>query len=76
MAELGEQIKNLSQAQQLMLAQQMWDLEAESDGGEEDEDFKAGLVWRAQHAIENSQSGISWEQAKTKLLAKQREQNA
>lgn len=74
MAELLEQIKQLSRAEQLALAQQIWDLEAEKDTVEEDEEFKAELIRRAQHAIENPQSGIPWEEVKARLLARQREQ--
>jgi putative addiction module component (TIGR02574 family) len=75
MAELLEQIKKMSRAEQLALAQQIWDLEAEKDTVEEDEEFKAELIRRAQHAIGNPQSGIPWEEVKARLLARQREQS-
>ncbi len=67
MAELLEQIKQLSREEQLKLAQQIWDLELEKDTFEEDEEWKAELVRRAQHAIQNPQSGIPWQEVIARL---------
>jgi len=74
MAELLEEIKKLPREEQLALIQQVWDLEGAAPI-EEDEEFKAELVRRAQYAIDNPQSGIPWAEVKARLLEKQREQS-
>jgi len=73
MAELLEEIKKLPREEQLALIQQVWDLEW-APPIEEDEEFKAELARRAQHAIDNPQSGIPWAEVKARLLEKQCEQ--
>ncbi len=77
MAELLEQIKKMSRAEQLVLAQQIWDLGHEgAEVPEEDPEFREELQRRVQQAIDNPHAGIPWEQVKTQMLQKLRERGA
>ena len=63
MAELLEQIKQMSRAEQLALIQQVWDLEPEENLVEADPEFGEELIRRALAAKENGFRGRSAEEA-------------
>ncbi len=68
MAELLEQIKQLSREEQLALVQQIYALEDEREVVE-DAQWNAELIRRAQELIKNPGSGKSWEEVEARLRA-------
>ncbi len=69
MAELLEQIKQLSREEQLALIKQVWDLEAEERIVLSPEET-AELETRARKAAENPLDGTPWPELKARMLAK------
>lgn len=69
MAELLEEIKKLSREEQLALADQIIALSDEEPVWEEDEEFKAEVIRRAQHLLKNPSSGYSLEEVLGHLRA-------
>lgn len=66
MAEILEEIKKMSRAEQLALVQQIWDLDAEPVSEEE----RQMLIARAQEAAKNPRGGTPWEEVKARMMAK------
>ncbi len=66
MAELLEQIKQLSREEQLALVQQIWDLDAEPISEEE----RQMLIGRAQEAAKDPRGGTPWAEVKARMMAK------